>query len=436
MGKLSNIFGVLALLLAGAAAFFSFTISQRRAEFRLRADKMATAVVEIVRTVDTDSGTALASEVTFTPGDPKLRKKDSGALSSVEFHQAKDESGAYNAFQAHLDKALAHVRDLAKRRNDLAQVLTATAATLGLPEDHLADADLRGLADSQAFSDATQTVQSHADALVRRDAAILDTLDKTAQAIGESIDKQALTTRKQEQNDEGEPQLGDYPCSFTLDAFRKGVTDLNERAEAFGRTIVAAMANVKRHEGIFEWSVSPADVKAKQKDSYDPAHIEFINDFGKINDQLDNLVAARIELVENKKRIDALETDLSAANAKIRDNEVTIGKRDLRIRELERRLALLDDNFQIDGAPSNKELVGQVRQVDPDYNYVILNLGKTDRISKGTELLVARGDEYVAKVRVTQVLDTISVADVLPVAAKGEVKPDDQVILAVPAKRN
>lgn len=436
MGKLSNVFGILALLLAGGAAFLSFKISGRREEFRQRADKMAAAVVDIVKTVDEDSGTALASEVTFTPGDPKTRKKDSGSLSSVKFHEAKDESGNFPDFQEQIDKAVDHVDALAKRRNELAQILMGTVTSLGIPEDYLAEANLRTLADQAAFGDASQKVQSHADALKRRDDAMIEAIQATAQVLGEAIDGGSFSTRKQDQDEEGRIEYGDYGHASALNTVKNGVRSLNERAEAFGETIGSAMANVKRHEGIFEWSVDPRDVKSKNKASYDPAHIEFINDFVKLNEQLDNLVAARVELVEKKKRIDSLETDLSAANAEVKKAKDEIEAKNTEIRKLERELARLDPNRVIDGGgggTTEREIEGIVRRVDTDYNYVILDLGKIDGLIAGTELLVARDGEYVAKVQVSEVLDTLSVADILPLAVRDVVKPDDQVILAVPA---
>jgi len=486
MGKLGNIFGVLALLLAGAAAFFSFTISQRRAEFRLRADKMAATVAEIVQAIDDESGTSVASEVSFTAGNADEGTKGDGSLSAIKFHEAKDEGGEFADFQGVLDKAVEHVNDLATRRTQLADSLYTAAQILELREDQFPaevmtedeeeeeeDGDLEGdevegegeegeaeegeeegeeeeeevevqgvvarlrdLGDPEVFADATERIQAHITAVKDRDDAMLKTLTAAAKVIDEPINEKALTARKESQDEEGNIELGAYPCETTLGDFQKNVVALDKRSAAYSQTLVAAMAKVKAHEDIFEWTADPTRVKSKRQSDYGPAHSKYLSDFIKLNEQLDNLVAARVDLVAKKKKIGELETDLEVANDKAKAADATVVERDRRIRELIRELAKRGKIIDDDGTGGGGvEIVGAIKRVDSEFNYVILDIGRADLVTQGSEWLVARENEYIARVKVTEVHTNNSVADILPLAINGTVKPNDEVIMLNPPKK-
>ena len=488
MGKLGNIFGVLALLLAGAAAFFSFTISERRAEFRLRADKMAATVAEIVQAIDDESGTSVASEVSFTAGNVDEGTKGEGSLSAIKFHEAKDEGGEFADFQGVLEKAVDHVNSLATRRTQLAETIYVAAQTLEFPEDQFPEetviedtdeeeeegdveddatedeeeGDLEGalegeeegeeeeeevevqgvmarlayLRDPDVFADAAERIQAHVAAVKDRDDAMLKTLTAAARVIDEPINEQALTARKESQDDEGNTELGAYPCEATLGDFEKNVVALDKRSTAYSQTLVAAMDKVKAHEDIFEWKADRTRIKSKRESDYGPAHSDYINDLMKLNEQLDNLVAARADLVAKKQRIGELETDLDVANKKVNEGTKTMEEQVATIRKLRRDLAVaLGEDIPTTTDGGTTEIVGAVKRVDTEFNYVILNIGRGDKVTQGSEWLVARGDEYIARVKVAEVHQDNCVADILPLAMNGTVKPDDMVIRVDPPKQ-
>lgn len=428
MGKLSNIFGILALVLAGAAAYLSFAISERRTEFRLRADKESTALVEIVKAIDADSGTSLASAITFTPGNPKAGTAESGSLGWAKFHEAKDESGAYAAFQGLLDQAVASVNGLSKQRNDLAETLANVSTTMSLPEGQLVIADLRNLADEETFGKAAATVERHMTAVAARDKAIIDALVKAGDAMEMSVDQAVLVTREKTQDAEDQPVLGDYPCGSELAAFTGNVKGLNDRAKSYAQTLVDAMDAIKEHKGIFRWSADRRGLQDKR--DYAGSLTQMANDFEKINEQLDGYVAAKEEVVRLDAKVDGLETDLDKAQKVLTSTQDKLAKAALRIEYLE-KIANVDPTEldPADIANMAKFIEGHVLSVDNEFNYVILDLGVRD-VKDNTELLVARGDKLIAKVRVAKVLSKISVADILPIAMQGTVMPDDRVIMS------
>lgn len=428
MGKLSNIFGILALVLAGVAAYFSFTISARRAEFRLRADKESTALVEIVKAVDADSGTSLAGTVSFTPGNPTAGTKESGSLGWDSFHKAKDDSGAYAAFQDLLNQAVAHVNSLAKQRNDLAESLANVSTTMALPEGQLAIADLRNLGDAETFGKATGTVERHIAAVAARDKAVIDALVQAGDAMELPVDRNALTTREQTRDSEDQPVLGDFACDRELSSFTTNVKDLNKRASDYGQTLVDAMDAVKEHKGVFAWSANRDRIQ--DRNNYEGALTQIANDFGKINEQLDGYVAAKNEIADLNTKVDKLEGDLDEAQKDLTSTQDKLVKAQSRIEYLEKLANVESDSITPEQiAAMAKNIEGQVISVDHEFNYVILNLG-ANKVKDNMELLVARGDKLVAKVRVAKVLSKISVADILPIAMQDTVKPDDRVILS------
>ena len=66
MGKLGTIFGVVAALLAIAAAVLSFMISGKRALYEDRASKLADTVAQMVDKLDQNSNSGAKAAVSFT----------------------------------------------------------------------------------------------------------------------------------------------------------------------------------------------------------------------------------------------------------------------------------------------------------------------------------------------------------------------------------
>lgn len=73
-------------------------------------------------------------------------------------------------------------------------------------------------------------------------------------------------------------------------------------------------------------------------------------------------------------------------------------------------------------------LKGHVVAVDSTWDFVILDIGGLQGVLPRGELLVNRGGKLVAKVRVTEVEDRTSIANVLPEWKQAEVLAGDQVL--------
>jgi len=77
-------------------------------------------------------------------------------------------------------------------------------------------------------------------------------------------------------------------------------------------------------------------------------------------------------------------------------------------------------------------LTGKVMDVDPKFNFVVLNIGENQSVKEYGQLLVHRNGQLVAKVIVRTLRKDECIANVMPGTQIGEVMEGDQVIPAYP----
>ncbi len=71
---------------------------------------------------------------------------------------------------------------------------------------------------------------------------------------------------------------------------------------------------------------------------------------------------------------------------------------------------------------------GKVVAVDPKWNFVVLDIGKSKGILERGVLMVHRNSQYLGKVRISEVLDNRCIANVMPGVTLGEIQEGDQVL--------
>jgi hypothetical protein len=74
------------------------------------------------------------------------------------------------------------------------------------------------------------------------------------------------------------------------------------------------------------------------------------------------------------------------------------------------------------------DLSGKIMAINKAWNFVVLDIGKDNRLAEGIELVVYRGDTMIGKVRSVSVDATSAVADILPDWTKTEIQVGDKVI--------
>lgn len=77
-------------------------------------------------------------------------------------------------------------------------------------------------------------------------------------------------------------------------------------------------------------------------------------------------------------------------------------------------------------------LEGQVLAVNQAWNFVVISIGDKQGVLMNTEMVIQRGSDMVAKVRVSSVEPTTAIADILPgsLPKNVRVQPGDKVIYA------
>jgi hypothetical protein len=77
-------------------------------------------------------------------------------------------------------------------------------------------------------------------------------------------------------------------------------------------------------------------------------------------------------------------------------------------------------------------LRAEVLEVSHEWNFVVLNVGTKDAVSNNREFILTRGDQFVARVRVTRVSRDFCIADVRPEPVpKSSVSVGDVAILPI-----
>ncbi len=79
------------------------------------------------------------------------------------------------------------------------------------------------------------------------------------------------------------------------------------------------------------------------------------------------------------------------------------------------------------------DLKGKVVEVDPKWDFVVLNIGSDQGVLENGELLISRDSKLVAKVVVRTVYKNSCIANIVPNWKLGEVFEEDMVTPAHPA---
>jgi uncharacterized phage infection (PIP) family protein YhgE len=170
-----------------------------------------------------------------------------------------------------------------------------------------------------------------------------------------------------------------------------------------------------------------------------------------LSSKSDQLATAQKEVSSQAEEISALKksveegklivAELEKAKADVLATNEKFQAADLDRTELAKRVAQLEQDSRkgADSQPKDKPvaakpdllgLQGKILAVNPGWNFVVLNVGDQQGVLVNASLIVVRGNMPVARLRVTSVERSTSVADVIPSSmARGvSVQPGDAVI--------
>jgi len=426
MATFNRILIILITILALGAAALSYLLFERRNEFRDRAGLLAEAVVDMVKSLDEDSNTNVGKGVTFSKADPLSGLAESGTLSWEEYHN--DKLTGYSGFKKTVDKAAELSANIAVQRNLLAQSLAQVGFDLEMPVEDLSVADLKRADDEAVYAEASRKVVRLAKAANGRSNDMIRALVNTSNVVGKPIDDREFRERVQDIDEDGRSILGPFKHGDALDGYVTNVTSLNTRCSDYGKAIADAIDRVSG----YEWETDAAMVEDEQ--DYNRALTSLMNDFDEINTQIVVSEQRRVQVEKMTQELNEAMANLAEVT-KVRDRLRAEGEeKDVRIRNLERIAQArpergADEDLVTEMDPN---IEGRIVQVNDEWHFVILNIGTRQKLQENVELLVARGDEFVARVVVTKVAPNIAVAEIIPDLQTGPVQVDDKVML--PAK--
>lgn len=156
----------------------------------------------------------------------------------------------------------------------------------------------------------------------------------------------------------------------------------------------------------------------------------------RINDLNDTVEQKNAELIVANGRITQLEQDKSNLQIQIDDLNNQLVRADEEMRDLQDKVATLDKVIQdLDskqGTPGTAKIpvgtMGRILVVNPDWNFVILDIGTEQGLVPNAEMLVHRKDQLIGRVRISSVEKTMSVAEVVSDWSRQPINEGDNVL--------
>ena len=144
------------------------------------------------------------------------------------------------------------------------------------------------------------------------------------------------------------------------------------------------------------------------------------------------LETARKEIVDLKDSLAKKEAELAQAQQKIAEHEAKIAELNQTVASQKEQIAKLDEDIlqkkdeivslqtellrvmpaDTSGAQMKPGLTGKIVVVNPEWNFVVLNIGIRDGISINGQMLVHRSDKLVGRVRIVDAGQHIAIANI------------------------
>ncbi len=174
----------------------------------------------------------------------------------------------------------------------------------------------------------------------------------------------------------------------------------------------------------------------KTKDELAATKTELETTKNKVVELTDTIEQKDAEIVQANGRITQLEQDKSNLQMQIDDLNNQLVKSEEEMRDLQDQKnalekALKDYEALAGGRPLGvpHDLTGKVMVVNPDWNFVVLNIGSQSGLVPNAEMLVQREDRLVGKIRISSVEKSMAVAEILRDWEQAQVEEGDNVIV-------
>ena len=133
----------------------------------------------------------------------------------------------------------------------------------------------------------------------------------------------------------------------------------------------------------------------------------------------EGLGVTRQFVITMKERLNEANNEIQAINA---EKEVMIRQLDQIKYELSRFVGPTQKVVMRDG------IEGSILAVDPEWGFVVLNVGEQDGVRENGELMISRGGKLVGKVQISSVETDRSIANVMPGWLQTDIQVGDEVL--------
>jgi hypothetical protein len=141
-----------------------------------------------------------------------------------------------------------------------------------------------------------------------------------------------------------------------------------------------------------------------------------LGDFGSPEELASKRDLLKKEVEDQENAIIALDKEIGGLNTEVGENEKVIGR-------------FRDNQTQFDKTISLGTREGTITAVNPDWAFVVVNMGKSQGVNSDSRLLVKRGDTLIGRLKIAQIENNVTIADIDSKSTKGQpVLPGDQVI--------
>jgi len=184
-----------------------------------------------------------------------------------------------------------------------------------------------------------------------------------------------------------------------------------------------AVAADNQYEDLQNTKQDLADTReelAATKDELEDTKTELAQARQEINDLEDTVEQKDAELAIANGRITQLEQDKANLQIQIDDLNDQLVSAEEEMRDCQDKVATLDKiikdlEAEIGGVVGTLPpgLTGRVLFVNPDWNFVVLDIGSEQGLVSNAELLIQRDEELVGKVRISSVEKNMAVAEIM-----------------------
>jgi hypothetical protein len=389
------------MLMAIAAAVFTWKLYERRSEMRDRGDLLAKTIENTAKTLDENTPDSDQVLKTVTLGD-----KGAGPLGWIRFHK-QDTNSAYKKSLTDFTTAVEKARG---QRDTLGGYVAKVGAIFYEKEDALSTAEL---------NDTTKSGKIYDDL-----AALLGTYYERDKFLTQAmIDNNALVDDTYSVKDI-EGMRGSYKEAQAK--LKEGIRYFMDQNEIKTETLQKIATTL----GSERFGVTPDQITKLEP----AAQTTILEKARFINQELDRVVLLdqqikqlKEEIVQKQAIIDEKDTLISAKTTTIDTLNKQIVNKDNKIKDLAARIYDLT-NTGTKEADKNVKYDGRVIRVNYTYNYVVIDVDKDDKLVYGAYLTVARDREYIAKVKITKLYKQYAVAEILPDDKEGEILEGDRVL--------